>query len=315
MTRNDPETVDDVGRGSAQTPFGPRIFIKKGIARFDLQDPYYFAVSLSWRKFGLLFISAEVGINLLFATLYFLQPGSIANASAHAFQSAFFFSLETLATVGYGEMYPATAYCHVVSCIEIVTGVAFTAIMTGLLFVRFSKPKAKVQYATKAVITQHNGKPTLMLRFGNARSSFLHDGLLRLHVLKRSISAEGVRHAIIVELPLLRERVPILAVLYTIMHVIDEDSPLYGLGNDSMELADMRFFFTLVARDPAIGQEVSDIHIFEGDKICFGVRYVDAISVLKSGKVVADYTIMSDVVADTPADQDSKTRHIQTVGG
>ena len=104
--------------------FGPNVFVKKGLSAFDPHDPYYFAISLGWRKFGLLFLVAELAINAVFAGLYCLQPGSIANQGHSGFLGAFFFSLETLATVGYGEMYPATTYAHVVSAIEILTGPA-----------------------------------------------------------------------------------------------------------------------------------------------------------------------------------------------
>ncbi len=279
---------------------GPQLFIKEGLARFDPHDPYYFAVSLSWKKFGLLFVAAELAINTVFALLYSLQPGSVANLPERGLVGDFFFSLETLATVGYGEMYPATTYGHLISSLEILIGVIFTAIMTGLLFVRFSKPKAKVLYAANAVVTQHNGKPTLMLRIGNGRNSLLHDASITLHVLCRTTSDEGLRQASITELPLLRPRLPVFAILYTIMHVIDEASPLHEFGADSPEIADLRFFLTLIARDPAIGQQVSDIHAFEGSDICFGMRYVDAVRALGSRKVIADYARLSEI---EPADK------------
>ena len=295
---------------------GSQVFIKKGVPRLDLQDPYYFAVSLDWRRFFLLFIVAELTINVVFAVLYALQPGSIANAGTSAFRSAFFFSLETLATVGYGEMYPATTYCHVISSIEIITGVVFTAMMTGLLFVRFSKPKAKVYYATNPVVAQHNGTPTLMLRIGNGRNSLVHDACFTLHVLTRTVSTEGTRHGAIVELPLVRSRVPIFAILYTLMHVIDETSPLHGLAGDGSELLDMRFFFTLVARDPAIGQEVSDVHIFGGADIRYGARYADAVQAIGSRKVIADYALISEIVPDTAsAPIGAEAERMLTVGG
>ena len=284
---------------------GPQTFVKKGLAPFDPHDPYYFAVSLSWTQFFLVFVAAELAINLLFATLYFLQTGSVGNLADKGFLGDFFFSLETLATVGYGELYPATIYGHVVASLEILTGLIFTAIMTGLLFVRFSKPKAKVLYATNAVVTPHNGRPTLMLRIGNARNNLLHDAQLSLHALCRNTSDEGIRHAIVIEVPLLRPRIPVFAILYTIMHVIDETSPLHGLAEDSPETAELRFFLTLVARDPATGQQVSDLHIFEGTTLRFGMRYVDAVKTVGERKVVADYALLSEIVAATGAVSDT----------
>ena len=286
---------------SVTLALGPQTFIKKGLSRFDLRDPYYFAVSLSWSKFVLLFVAVELAINLVFAVLYALQPGSVATQNPVGFLGDFFFSLETLATVGYGEMYPSTTYGHVVASVEILTGVVLTAIMTGLLFVRFSKPKAKVLYADHPVVTTHNGKPTLMLRIGNARNSLLHDAKISLHVLTRHRSEEGVTHATVTELPLLRPRVPVFVILYTIMHVIEEDSALYGF--EASNGLDRRFFLSFTAYDPAIGQTVNDIHAFDGEDIRFGMRYVEAVRTVGNKKVFADYSLLSDLEPSDATDQ------------
>ena len=276
---------------------GTQVFIKKGLPPFDPHDPYYFAVSLGWRQFGALFVASELAINLVFAALYSLQPGSVSNQGAVPLLSNFFFSLETLATVGYGEMYPATTYAHVVSSCEILVGVIFTAIVTGLLFVRFSRPRARVHYADNPVVTPHNGRLTLMLRIGNARNALLYDTRFTLHGLVRSVSEEGFRHVSVVDLPLLRPHLPAFPVLHMVMHVVDEASPLFGLDAASPEIADQRFFLSLTARDPVIGQQVTDMHVFEGGEILFGMRYADALNALGS-KVVADYGLLSAVLPD-----------------
>jgi inward rectifier potassium channel len=116
---------------------------KLGVPRFDLRDPYHLAVSLSWPAFVVAMIACWLAINLGFALLYVLSPGDVANARPESFADVFFFSIETLATVGYGVMAPATLYGHIVSAAEIVTGTAFTAIVTGLLFVRSPGPRPK----------------------------------------------------------------------------------------------------------------------------------------------------------------------------
>ena len=284
-------------RGQIRLSLGTQVFIKKGLRPFDLHDPYYFAVSLSWRKFVLLFLACELAINAFFAALYSLQPGSVSNQHSFALVSNFFFSLETLATVGYGEMYPATTYGHLVSSCEIMVGVIFTAIVTGLLFVRFSRPRAKVRYADNSLVTRHNGRPTLMLRIGNARNTLLYDTRFTLHALVRNVSEEGFRHVSVVELPLLRPHLPVFPVLHMVMHVIDEASPLHGIEAGSPDIAEQRFFLSLTARDPVIGSQVTDMHIFEGGEILFGMRYADAINATGS-KIIADYALLSAVVPD-----------------
>ena len=174
-----------------------------------------------------------------------------------------------------------------------MTGTVFTAIMTGMLFVRFSRPKAKVIYATHAVVATHNGKPTLMMRIGNGRSNLLHDASVTMHVLCPRVSVEGVTHATVQELPLLRPHTPAFAILYTLMHVIDGDSALGGFTADDAAFKDLRFFLTVSAHDPAIGQRVSDIHAFDGSSVRFGMRYVDAVRRVTDKVVLADYTLIS----------------------
>ena len=288
-----------LGRRPMRFTLGPQQFVSKGLPRFDLQDPYYFAVSLNWKKFALLFLASELSINTFFASLYMLQPTSIANQPQVGFASAFFFSLETLATVGYGEMYPGTTYGHVISSIEILIGTVFTAIMTGLLFIRFSKPKAKMIYAKHPVITLQNGMRTLMLRMGSTRASVLHNASISPHMLTRIVTDEGQQQVNIIEMPLIRAHMPVFAVLFTLRHVIDETSPLYGIDVDSEDFETLRLFVTITARDPAMGQEVTDLHTFVATDIRFGMRYVDAVHAVSKSKTVADYSLLSTIEPDT----------------
>jgi len=165
--------------------------VKRGASRYDFSDPYHIAIELSWKGFALAFVGFELGINVVFALLYLASPGCVANMRPGSFSDAFFFSIETLATVGYGVMAPATLYGHVVSSIEIVCGMVFTAIMTGLLFVRFSKPRPRILYADQAVVTSHNCLPTLMVRIANGRMTLLTNATVQLGVLLFEESAEA----------------------------------------------------------------------------------------------------------------------------
>ena len=129
---------------SVSSRIGAFEFTKKGVSRYDLRDPYHMAMTLRWPEFFLALFLVDLSINLVFATLYWLVPDCIAN-SGSSFAQDFFFSIETLATVGYGVMAPASTYGHIVSSLEILCGMSFTALVTGVMFVRFSKPRAKFQ--------------------------------------------------------------------------------------------------------------------------------------------------------------------------
>lgn len=263
---------------------------KKGVSRLDMRDPYHLAVALTWPQFLATLLAIYVLVNVVFATLFWLSPGSVANARPHNFADAFFFSIETLATVGYGEMYPTTLYGHVIASTEIVCGLGFTAILTGLTFVRFSRPRAKLVFASNPVVAMHNGKPTLMLRVGNGRLAVLLDAVARLNVLLSATSSEGKPFARAQELRLERAHLPAFPLTWTLMHVLDEHSPLHGYDSARMIGARARLFVTLEARDPTLAAVVHDIRNYAAEDIRFGMRYGEAVTMAEDGAPVADLT-------------------------
>lgn len=275
---------------------------KKGAARYDWHDPYHFALSLSWPGFAVLFVVLELVLNTLFASLYVAQPGCIANARPGVVSDAFFFSLETLATVGYGAMSPATLYGHIVSAIEIIVGMGFIAIMTGLTFVRFSRPRGRFMWADYAVVTPHNGRPTLMVRLANGRASLMTDAQARLGVLIGEHTREGQFFRRIHELPLARTRLPIFALTWTLMHHIDEASPLHGFDAARYAATDIRLFASVDAHDRALAADVSDMKDYSTAHVVFGMHYADAVSVDEDGRTIADLRRLSLLEPDEGGD-------------
>jgi inward rectifier potassium channel len=235
---------------AARVRLGSYEFEKKGVSRFDLRDPHRLAVTLTWPipcGLGRTLSRSECRLR----TLFWLVPGSVANARPHSFTDAYFFSIETAATVGYGEMYPATAYGRVVAATEIPCGLAFTAILTGLTFVRFSRPRPRLVFAANPVVATHNGKPTLMVRVGNGHAAALTDGAAKLNVFFLDTTAEGrsIRRA--QELRLERAHIPIFTIFWTLMHVLDEQSPLHGYDSARAIEADARVFVTQAGQLPS----------------------------------------------------------------
>jgi inward rectifier potassium channel len=285
------------------TQVGDYAFIKKGISRFDLRDPYHVAVTLTWPQFLLSLLGVYLVVNIVFAVLYTIVPGAITNARPGNFVDAFFFSFETLATVGYGEMFPGGIYGHLVSCAEIISGLAFTAILTGLTFVRFSRPRAKFIFANNPVICMHNGQPTLMLRVGNGRAGVLSDARAKLNVLLSETTAEGGIFRSAQELHLQRSRVPMFPLTWTLMHTIDEHSPMHGFDQAKFLAADSRIFFSIEARDPSLSAIVYDMRSYQPQSVRFGMRYADAISIADDGTPIADMTRVSALEPDTGIDK------------
>jgi inward rectifier potassium channel len=281
-----------------RTEVGELAFIKKGISRFDLRDPYHVAVTLTWPRFLAALLGLYLAVNLVFATLYTIVPGAITNARPGHFIDAFFFSFETLATVGYGEMFPSGMYAHIISCLEIISGLAFTAILTGLTFVRFSRPRAKFVFADNPVVYIHNGKPTLMVRVGNGRAGVLNDAHAKVNVLLRATSAEGETFRTAHELKLQRSHIPIFPLTWTLMHVMDEQSPLNGYDSEKIIEGDARIVFSMEARDPSLAATVYDTKSYPPDRVRFNTRYADVISTADDGTPIADMSLISALAPD-----------------
>jgi inward rectifier potassium channel len=283
---------------AARVRIGSYELKKKGASRFDVRDPYHLAVALTWPQFLATLLAIYLLVNVLFASLYWLIPGAVANARPHRFGDAFFFSIETLATVGYGEMYPKTLYGHVIVAIEIVCGLGFTAIVTGLTFVRFSRPRAKLIFAPNPVVARHKGKPTLMVRVGNGRVTVLLDAVAKLNMLYFATSEDGNRFRRAQELRLERAHLPAFPLTWTLMHVLDERSPLHGYDSAQAIATGTQLFVTLEARDPTLAALVHDIRSYAPEDIQFGMRYADAVTMGEDGTPVGDLSRIGALAPD-----------------
>jgi inward rectifier potassium channel len=273
---------------AARVRLGSYEFKKVGISRFDVRDPYRLAITLTWPAYLLALLALYLAANLVFASFYWLVPGSVANARPRNFPDALFFSIETIGTVGYGEMHPATPYGRVIASTEIVCGLAFTAILTGLTFVRFSRPRANLVFAPNPVVAMHDAKPTLMLQVGNGRPGVLTDATAKLNVLLSESDADGRLLRRAQELRLERAHIPLFPLSWTLMHVLDEKSPLYRYDLRRVLEAEAWIFVTLEARDPTLATLVHEIRTYAPEAIRFGVRYRDSIAIAHDGLPVLD---------------------------
>ena len=266
---------------------------KRGVARYDWRDPYYLAVALSWPWFLFFAVAAFCILDSVFAVLYMVQPGSVADAHPGSFLDHFFFGMETMATVGYGDLHPATVYGHTIASVQMIFGIGFNALATGLTVVRFCRPHAKIRYADQVVVTRHQGQRVLMIRIANERLTPLTDASARLSALFAEISSEGQSFRTIHPLPLVRDRLPIFGLTWSLIHAIDDTSPLCGYDVDRLRKTDVRLFLTVEARDPLLAATVNETHSYSADDVVFGMRYADAVSVDAEGRPLADLTLIS----------------------
>lgn len=274
---------------------------KVGVSEFDLRDPYHLALTLTWPQFFLGLLVVYLAINVVFALLYFASPGSVTNLEPGSLLGAFFFSIETLATVGYGNMAPVTLYSHVVSAVEIFVGMLLTATMTGLVFVRFSKPRAKIIFASKAVLTRVGGRTRLMVRVGNGRMYALQDAAARLTTLVTETEPGGHRFRHLVDLKLLRNDLSSFPLTWTIVHEVTDDSPLALLKTaDEKALADagVRVMLSVTARDPSLSAQVYASAVFGAEDIALDMRYAEAVTILGENHSLADMRRIGDIEPD-----------------
>jgi len=266
-----------------ESPF----FEVRGVKRSIGGDWYHLMLRAPW-WFNLLTIACGfLIVNVAFAFAY-LEVGGVAGA--HGFSDLFFFSVQTMGTIGYGSMYPASLGAHVLTTAEAIAGVFVVALATGLLFSKFSMLRARVRFASSAVISPMNGVPTLMIRIGHERSSQVVDALIRVVFSRTETTSEGVHMYRMYDLKLERERIPALSRAWTVLHVIDRNSPLYAATPDSLKAVEGEFLLSLSGVDETSGQVLHARHTYEDIHIRWGERHADMLSRLSDGRVLVDMT-------------------------
>jgi inward rectifier potassium channel len=248
-------------------------FVKLNAKEFDWRDTYHLVLNLSWPLFAGLVFSIYLLINLVFAALYLLDPHAIAEMSS--FFDAFFFSVETLATVGYGHMYPESFYGHLITMLEIMVGLFGVAVITGLIFVRFSRPTARMHFSKVAVIAPFDGVPTLMIRVANLRHQAMVEPQFRMILLRSTVTAEGDDMRRFSSLQLQFDRLIAFPAVLTLRHVIDVESPLYGMTPEDFQRRDVRILASIIGVDTVIVAPVQSHSDYNYDQIEWNRRFVE----------------------------------------
>ena len=267
---------------------GTQHVIAYGMPPLGWRDIYHHALEVNWPTFFALLATMFFIMNGMFAGLYSLGDAPIANQSPPGFAGAFFFSVETLATVGYGDMHPQTMYAHIIATLEIFIGMSGIAMATGLVFARFSRPRAKILFARNAVVRPLNGKMTLMVRAANARQNVIAEATARLRLLQDEVSPDGYTIYKIHDLKLERSEHPIFLLGWVMMHVIDETSALYNATAESLAAGDALLLLTIEGADETAAQTVQARYSWRHDEIRWNHRYVDIIRD-EGGVTAVDY--------------------------
>ncbi len=271
------------------------VIIAHGLPLRVWQDFYHRALVMNWPVFFASLAGLFLLLNTAFASLYMLGHAAIANQFPQGFAGAFFFSVETLATVGYGDMHPQTLYGHLVATLEIFVGMSSIALATGLIFARFSRPRAQIIFARYAVVRPVEGRTTLMVRAANARQNVLVEARARLRMMRVETTSEGFTIRRIRDLPLVRDQHPVFLFSWSLMHVIDESSPLFGETAQTLAEQDAELLITIEGSDENTSQTMQARFAWHSDDIRWQHRYVDVIREV-DGVSHVDYMYFDDVV-------------------
>jgi inward rectifier potassium channel len=228
-------------------------------------------------------------INLLFAVLYWGGGKSIAELPPGSFPDAFFFSVETLATVGYGHMYPDSLYGHIIATLEIITGMFGMAVVTGLIFVRFSRPTARILFSKFIIIGPFDGVPNLMFRVANLRHHAMVEAEFRVMLVRSEATKEDPDVRRFYSLKLDFDRLIAFPAALTIRHRIDETSPLYGLTPEDLKKTDTRIFASVVCVDTVIPAPIQSAVDYPHNEILWNRRFVEIYSEQGHGRFAVDY--------------------------
>jgi inward rectifier potassium channel len=283
-------------RSIAKLPPGKRVAVIKGQDKGRFVDFYHNILTASWPIFFVKLAAMFVGVNLVFASLYLLDRNGITNARTGSFTDAFFFSVQTLGTLGYGVMAPRTLYTNLLVTVESFSGILTIALFTGIIFARFSRPFARVVFSNVAVIAAFDGVPTLMFRAANQRGEFIMDATVTVTLARQHTTQEGVTMRRFQELKLVRSNNSLFPLSWTVMHQIDATSPLYGLTAEEMQAQEMEIVVMLNGVDEILADRIYARHAYWADEIVWNERFVDVISLAPNGQRVVDLTRFHDTM-------------------
>jgi len=265
----------------------------------DWRDLYHWFLRTPWWGALGLIILVYLALNALFGALYALT-GGIHDAQPGSFLDGFFFSVQTMGTIGYGDMYPITRLANALVTTESVLGLLTTALATGMVFVRFSRIRGRVVFCQKVAIAPMDGIPTVQIRVGNARSNRIYDVDLRLSLTRTIRTAEGVSIYKTEDLKLVRDRAPTLMQSWMLLHRIDESSPLFGLTPAVFKATDAEISCSLTGTDDISLQAIHGRWTWEHFDVAFGQRLADVLSEDQDGAVILDLTKFHALEPSTP---------------
>jgi inward rectifier potassium channel len=263
-------------------------------------DLYHFLVTCSWPALIGIIAASFFLANIVFATGYYFDQG-IENAHSGSFADMFFFSVQTMATIGYGKMEPVTLFSNILVSIEALTGLLALALMTGLVFAKFSRPTARVRFSRYVIIGPRDGALSLMIRAANMRANRIVEATMHVVLARQETTVEGDTIRRLHDLETTRGRSAMFALSWTAVHRIEEGSPLFGETRESLANTAPEIIVSIIGLDETFSQTVHARHTFKLDEIIWGARFADVLVLHPDGSRSVDYTRFDEIEMLTPA--------------
>jgi inward rectifier potassium channel len=259
------------------------------------KDAYHFLLTMPLGGFFGVMACGYLLVNTVFALVY-LVIGGISGVGRGDFADAFFFSAETFSTVGFGQLAPQSFAAHIAVTVESFCALFNLAAATGLLFARISRPTARVLFSDRAVVASEDGVPTLMFRAANRRRNRIVEAEVNVTLLRDGRTLEGATYRRFETLNTVRAKTPVFLLTWTVMHRIDETSPLFGETMESLFARRAEIVVVLKGLDETFAQTIHARASYTPDEIAWGSRLVDIFSRREDGRTVIDYTHFHDIV-------------------
>jgi len=261
-------------------------------------DIYHGLLTMSWFQFVIATAAVFLIMNAAFALAYSVDPRAIVHARPGSFTDAFFFSVQTMATIGYGIMYPGTIYGNLLMTLETLVGLFGMAMATGLAFARFSRPRSRILFSRYAVITQYHGVKTLMFRAANQRGNQILEARVQVALMREERSPEGHTMRRFHDLQLTRQHTPSFTLSWTVMHPIDETSPLFGADMQTLLDTDAQLVVILAGLDETQARTIHARKTYQPAEIQWGRRLRDVLWTTPAGNRAIDYSKFDELVDD-----------------
>ncbi|HUZ64542.1 MAG TPA: ion channel [Acetobacteraceae bacterium] len=278
------------------SPAGLRAIERRGFRGAGWRDAYHLMMTMPLSGLLALLGGIYLASNLIFALVYLAAGNGIAHARPGSLADAFFFSVQTMATIGYGEMYPRTLAVNWIVTAEAVYGLLTTALSTGIVLNRLSRPSARVMFSRVAIIVPYEGVPTLMLRVANQRRHQIVEARVSLTTTRDEVSAEGVGIRRFHDLHVLRPLSPVFALSWTIMHPITPNSPLHGMTAEQMQARHMEVLCTLIGLEETFSQTVHTRYVYGAEDLRWNRQFADIFIHTPDGRTVIDYSRFHDTI-------------------